>query len=344
MSKGKMLEGVMIGEAKQYSTLTKMLQLAYEDGNSERKKNLERASTKTILTNGIGEEKYKALLQSNAIQSTNLLQEQVYKTISEGAEPWRVMREILPIINTDTYSVRVVKGETGTYAVDVAEGAKVPIDTQVYTNEDISITKIGTRPIITTELVEDCLFDIIQLELTKAGARMENKLNRDCLLEILTDTTAGTSDVDPAGPHVAVTDLAKSRADVAGNNYLPDTLIMHPSFEGYLLQDSNLVYASWAGTAAGLRGADTGKIMGLTPHTCSVTTGSAGHVWGSTDAANNYNGIIMDKAAHTYLAMRRDLTVEEYDDPIHDILGIACTMRYGVSTIQAGSGVLVLTK
>ena len=84
--------------------------------------------------------------------------------------------------------------------------------------------------------------------------------------------------------------------------------------------------------------------MGLTPYTLTVTTGSTGHVWGSSDANHNYNGIIMDKAAHTYLAMRRDLTVEEYEDPIHDILGIACTMRYGTATIQAASGVLILTK
>jgi len=326
-----------------FNSFTKLLQLAFAS-KTDFKTIVDKPSTEVLLKSYLGDEKYKALLQSNAIQESNLLQEQVHKEISQGAEPWKVMREILPIIKTDSYSVRIVKGEIGTYAVDVAEGSKVPIDTQVYTKEDITISKTGTRPIITNELIEDGLFDIIQLELSKAGARMENKLNRDCLLEILTDTTAGTSDLDPAGPHVAVTDIAKARADVAGNNYLPDTLIMHPSFEGYLLQDSNLVYVSYAGASAGLRGAQTGKIMGLTPHICSVTTGDTGHVWGSTDASNNYNGIIMDKAAHTYLAMRRDLTVEEYEDPIHDILGIACTMRYGVGTIQAGSGILVLTK
>jgi hypothetical protein len=322
-----------------YTPMTKLLQVAFAKP-SEQKRLIEKDSTKFVL----GDEKYKALLQSSSVQESNLLQEEVFKTISEGAEPWKCMREVLPIIKTDTYSVRVVKGETGTYAVDVAEGAKVPIDTQVYSKEDISISKIGTRPIITNELVEDSLFDIIQLELTKAGARMENKLNRDCLLEILTDTSAGTSDVDPDGTHVAVTDVAKARADVAGNNYMPDTAIWHPSAEGYLLQDSNLVYASYAGSSAPLTTGNLPKFMGLKHYTCTVTTGSTGHVWGSTDAANNYNGIILDSKAHTYLAMRRDLTVEEYDDPIHDILGIACTMRYGVATIQAASGVLILTK
>jgi len=321
------------------SKLTKLLELGYA-GNVERSRLLDKPSTKNCFS----DKEYKALLQSDGSTSTTLIQEEVYKTISEGAEPWKCMREILPIIKTDSYSVRIVKGEVGKYAEQVAEGAKVPIDTQTYTKEDITINKFGTRPLITNELIEDGLFDVVELELKKAGARMENKLNRVALLEILTDTTAGTADVDPGGTHVAVTDIAKARADVAGNNYIPDTIIMHPSAEGYLLQDSNLVYASWAGQSNSLTSGTVPKVMGLKPYTLSVTTGDAGHVWGSTDAANNYNGIIMDSAAHTYIAMRRDLTVEEYDDPIHDIVGIACTMRYGAATIQAGSGVLILAK
>jgi len=321
------------------SKLTKLLEI-YFAGNAERSRILDKSSTKRVFS----DKEMKALLQSDSSVSTTLIQEEVYKTISEGAEPWRVFRDILPIIKTDSYSVRIVKGEVGTYAEQLAEGAKVPIDTQVYTKEDIVISKIGTRPLITNELIEDGLFDVVELELRKAGARMENKLNRDCLLEILTDTTAGTSDVDPEGLHAAVTDLAKGRADVASNNYMPDTLITHPTLEGWLLQDSNLVYAAWAGQSNTLATGNIPKLLGLTPHTCSVTTGSAGHVWSGTDAANTYNGIIFDKAAHTYLAMRRDLTVEEYDDPIHDIVGIACTMRYGVATIQAASGVLLLAK
>ena len=319
--------------------LVRMLDIAFAN-KSKQNSLMQKPSTKNIL----GDRTYKALLQSNAIQSSNLLQEQVWKTISEGAEPYRCMREVCPIINTDSYSVRVVKGETGTYADDVAEGSKVPIDTQVYSKEDITISKIGTRPIITNEMVEDCLFDIVDLELRKAGARMENKLNRDVLLEILTDTTAGTSDVDPEVAHIAVTDLAKARADVETNNYMPDKLVLHPSAEGYLLQDSNLAYVSYAGQSKSLSQGLMPTIFGLKPYICTVTTGSTGHVWGATDAANNYNAFMLDSKAHTYIGMRRDLTVEEYDDPIHDIMGIACTMRYGTATIQSASGVLLLSK
>lgn len=331
----------IIGEYLTYSPLTKMLQAAFAKP-SEQKEILESQSFKDLIVPKVGNDKYKALLQSNAIQSSYLLQEEVYKTISEGAEPFKCMRDILPIIKTDTYSVRIVKGETGSYADEVAEGAKVPIDTQVYTKADITIKKIGTRPIITNELIEDCLFDIAELELKKAGSRMENKLNRDCLLELLTDITV--TDVDPAGSHIEVSDIAKARADVENYNYIPDVMIMHPSAEGYLLQDSNLVYASYAGTAATLNSGKIPKILSLTPYTLSVTTNSTAEYWDSTDSSNHFNCVLFDSKASTYLAMRRDLTVEEYDDPIHDILGIACTMRYGVAGIQGYAGVKILTK
>jgi HK97 family phage major capsid protein len=326
-----------IGDYISYSPFTKLLQAAFGDNSV-----LDTPSAKTLLTPEIGEDKYKALLQSNALQESNLLQEEVFKTISEGAEPYKCMREILPIIKTDSYSVRIVKGETGSYAEEVAEGSKVPIDTQVYTKEDITINKIGTRPLITNELIEDSLFDIVELELKKAGARMENKLNRDCILEVLTDL--GVTNVDPDGSHVAVTDLAKARADIESANYMPDVMITHPSAEGYLLQDSNLVYASYAGSPSNLNTGKLPTILGMKPYTLSVTTGSTDKYWDSTDGANHYNVVLLDSKASTYLGMRRDLTVEEYDDPIHDILGIACTMRYGVATIQANAGVGILTK
>jgi len=316
--------------------LTKLLEIAYA-GNVERSELLGKDSTEKILGKDV-----KELLQSDSRQQANLLQEEVYNTISEGAEPWKCLREIVPIIRTDSYSVRVVKGETGTYAEDLAEGSNVPIDTQVYSKEDIVIKKTGTRPLITNELIEDSLFDIVNLELQKAGMRMENKLNRDVLLEILTD--AGTTEVEPADAHISISDLARSRAAVAAANYMPDKMIFHPTAEGYLLQDSNLAYAAFAGTTGPLTTGQIPKIMNMTPYTCTVTTGSTSKYWDATDSANHYYGLVIDSKASTYLAMRRDLTVEQYDDPIHDLKGISCTMRYGTGTIQANANNLILAK
>jgi len=324
------------------SKLTRLLQLAYA-GNSERTKLLNDPHVIHDL-GGKNSKTYKTLLQSNAINETTLLQEEVWKTVVEGAEPFKCFRDVLPIINTDSYSVRVVTGESGAYAQDIAEGAEIPIDTSSFSKTDITIKKIGTRPLITNELIEDALFDVVELELKKAGARLENKLNRDCLQAILSGMD-GITDVDPAGTNLAVSDLATARALVEAEGRMPDTLITHPIAEGQLLKDSNLVYVAYAGQGRTLETGELPRILGLKPYTLSVTVEDGfTYYWDGTDAANHYYALVLDSKNTAYIAMRRDITIERYDDPIHDLLGISCTMRYGVAVVDDKAGVRILAK
>lgn len=304
----------------------------------KRAKMLESERFKTI----VGEKAFKTLQQNEDITETTLLQEEVLKTIFEGAEPAKCFRDVLPIIKTKSYSVRVVTSTGGEYAAEVPEAAPIPIDTTSLSKVDITIKKVGTRPLITRELIDDALFDVVELELRKAGARMENKLNRDCLLEVLSGIT--NTDIDPAGSTLAVTDLANAVGTVKSKNYTPDTLITHPAAEAQLLQDSNLVYVAYAGTRRTLETGEIPRILGLRPWTCSVTTGSTSYYWDSTDADSHYYALVFDSQNMAMIAMRQDMTTEQYHDPIHDLVGISVTMRYGVKTIQGTAGVRILTK
>jgi HK97 family phage major capsid protein len=323
------------------SKLTKLLEYGFA-GNSERSKMMSKESFKKT----IGEAAYKTLLQSEntAITESTLVQEEVYKTIVEGAEPAKCMREVVPIINTKTYSVRFVKGQTGTYATNIAEGAKIDIDTQEFTKQDITINKIGTRPLITNELIEDSLFDIVELELKKAGNRLENKLNRDVLYQILQGTNKiSTSTMNPAGTHISVSDIALAVSKVKKQNYMPDILLVHPTAEAYLLQDSNLAYVSFAGQSSSLNQGKVPTIMGLRPYYCTATD-AASPVWDDTTAGSDVTAIVFSKNDLATICMRRDITVEQYDDPIHDLMGISCTMRYGTDVLRENAGCVIYHK
>jgi len=283
------------------------------------------------------------LLQSEAtaITDSTLVQEEVYNTVVEGAEPFKCMREVTPTVNVDSYSLRVVLGQSGTYADQIAEGQSINIDTQTYDKEDITINKYGTRPLITNELIEDSLFDIVELELKKAGARLENKLNRVILAAILANVSTNT--LNPAGPHIAVSDIARAVSLVKKQNYLPDILVTHPTAEGYLLQDSNLAYVSYAGQSNSLTSGSIPKLMGLTPYTCTATD-AASPTWDDTTAGSDVTALVLSKDDLGMLGMRRDLAVEQYDDPIHDLIGISCTMRYGYGVLRETAGCLVYHK
>ena len=322
------------------SKLTKLLEYGFA-GNSERSRMLNKEAFRNI----IGKDTHK-LLQSeaDAINDSTLVQEEVYKTIIEGAEPFKCMREVVPVINANSYSVRFVKSEGNNYAEKMAEGAKIPIDTEEYTKQDITISKYGTRPLITNELIEDSLFDIVELELKKAGARMENKLNREVLYAILQGSNKiSTNTVNPAGPHIAVSDIAFAVSKVKSQRYLPDILVTHPTAEGYLLQDSNLAYVSYAGSSGPLTGGEVPKLMGLAPYTCSATDASS-PTWDDTTAGSDVTGLVFSKADLAAICMRRDLTVEEYDDPIHDLMGISVTMRFGTDVLRETAGCIIYHK
>jgi len=302
---------------------------------SERKKLLEKNSFKVA----VGESTLKTLLQNEqqAVSDSTLVQEEVYNTVIEGTEPFRCMREVTPIVNTKTYSVRFVKGETGTYAQKVAEGSKVEIDTQTYTKQDVTIDKWGTRPVITNELIEDGLFDIVDLELRKAGARMENALNRQVLYQMLDGTYAvSTNSVDPgASTKLRVGHLAQAIAKVKGYNFMPDTLITHPHAEGALLEDSNVAYVSYMGSNSPLVTGNIPKLMGLTPHTSTVTdVDGSSALWDTTTAGTDIQALVFSKQDFATICMRRDITIEDYADPIHDLVGMAITMRFGTDVLN----------
>jgi len=335
------------------TTLTKLLEYGFA-GPNEQKRILKSYGFKKTLEGKIAFDKEgeelgdaHALLQSDAqaIADSTLVQEEVYNTVIEGTEPVRCMRDVFPVVATDSYSVRFVKGEVGTYADKVSEGGAIPIDTQTYTKQDITIDKYGTRPLITNELIEDGLFDVVDLELRKAGARMENKLNRVILYQILQGTYAiATNTLNPAGPHIAISDYARAIALVKDDNFIPDIMVTHPIAEGYLLQDSNLAYASYANGTEALRGGSIGsRILGLKPYTCTATD-AADPTWDDTTAASDVTSFICSKNDLGVLCMRRDLTVEQYDDPIHDLIGMSLTMRYGCDVLNELAGCIIYHK
>ena len=292
---------------------------------------------------------YKALLQSEeeAVAESTLVQEEVYNTIIDGAEPYKCFREVLPITTAESYSTRVVKGESGYYAYEVAEAGAITVDTQEYSKVDIPITKYGIRPIITNELIDDCQFDIVDIELRKAGMAMENKLNRVCLNEILNSSRAiSTNTLNPEGTHIAVSDLALARSKVIKQNWGGvDKLVTHPTAEGYLLQDSNIAYAAYMGTSGPLTSGTVPKLMGLTPYTCTATDLASSAIWGDTTAGTNVTGLIFSNTAPlAMIRMRHDLKVTNYDDPIHDLVGISLLMRYGVRVINESAGCKIYHK
>lgn len=320
--------------ARNDRVLSKLLEFGYEGSNGRRKMLSKPSFRKTIGEDRVKRIKNKELLKTENLESDTLIQEEILNKIYEGTEPFVCMRDALPTVNTDSNSLRIVLGESGSYAVDVGEGTEVDVYTQDYTTTDISINKIGTGALVSNELVEDGLWDVVEMEIQKAGKRMENKLNRDCISELLSGIT---NETDMTGSDMDMSTLASIKGKIKAYEYMPGTFIYHPTMEAEMIQDSNILYANRAGTAEYLKTGEMPPVLGLDPDMTSITLAdSDANNWG--DSANDNYGLVYDKDNIALLAMRRDISLKNYDDPIHDVTGAFATMRFGVSTIRANAG------
>lgn len=316
-----------------------MLKLAYA-GPSEKKDIIEHCIPKNLGCHYDGKKTtVKELLLSTGIESTTLLQTEIANVIIEGAEPFKQARNAIKTIPMNSKVMQVNIGETGTYAPVVAEGAEIPIDTQDYGSVTFTAKKYGVRPLITKELVNDALFDVVALEAAKAGARLENALNRAVVDEILgtnAATAALCTDFGGSGA-TPITFLNNTIATIKNSGFLPDRVLLHPSAAAAYrnaMYGLNYEYGNSLGTQG------VPNLCGCAMYETGVADNTATYVWGW--GTNDYlGGYVFDSNAAIAIGMRQDIQVEQYQDPIRDLVGLSATMRFDVQCLNSSAGILL---
>ena len=316
------------------SKLTKLLEFE-RAGNVEKKKIQNTNAFKTLVLDTLNKPN-KELLLSDAANATELLQESVYDTIIAGAEPVRCMRDVIPVIPIGDHQMRVTYASgAAAYASVVAEGATIPINVDKFNTVTITPYKIGVRPIITNEMIEDELWDMVEWHLNWAGRAIENKLNRD-VLDAFIVGSAHTAETGVG----AFDTMAECRATVEQYGWLPNKLVICPTMEKDLLKEDHFANASYYGNGTAVQTGRIPNVLGFDIHRLSVINGTT-YTWDSGfDGADEYGALMLDsRAPYMMIGMKRDISVEEYDDPIHDLAGIAATMRFNTGIIQDRAGI-----
>lgn len=276
----------------------------------------------------------KELLLTEAIESTTLIQAEVHKTVMEGSEPSLCMRSALPTIPMNSRTLNWTVGETGTYAPEIPEATDIPILDQDYDSVEFKAKKYGSRPLITNELLEDSPFALAEMEMRKAGRRVENRLNQNGITELI-DSAGLTQDVDISGtPTIAdagIKAIAAAVSKVRKAGFNPDSLIMHPSAEAIVLQE--FVPTNFYPTEEIVRTGMVPSLLGLKAYTCGVTKNGTKE-W-DYDTDGDIGMVVYDSMSAAAVGMRRDITVEQYADPIKDMVGMSVTSRFDVEMIIA---------
>lgn len=272
----------------------------------------------------------KELLLTETIESTTLIQAEAQKTLVEGAKIANCWRDAIPVIRMNTNVVNYPVGGSNTYAPEIAESAVIPISQQNYTSVQFSAKKYGGRPLITNELIEDGIFDIGAQEVKFMGEALENTLNQQAVSKFA--DSAGLEH-DAEGTDIGQKSIADAMAKVRNAGYYPDTLIMHPEAEAALVKE--LALSDYIGAAEAYKTGTVPGLYRLKTYVCGAEAlSSATQTWGY--AANGEIGmLVLDSRRAGAIGMRRDITVEQYTDPVRDALGFACTMRFDVEVLAA---------
>ena len=311
------------------SKLTKLLDY-HCAGNSKRRSLMDSNS----FINSFSQSEKQLLLSET--DQTSLVYREVLGAILAGAETRQSARKALPVINTLSNICRVdhITAPSGQYAGFVAEGAVIPQDNITFSGSAINVKKAAVRAPITNELIEDCHYDIIELELRRAGALLENKLNQEVITKIV-DGVSGPSDVDPNGSHIGTYDIGVAKGNVDSYGWMADTVILQPMAYGYLLDETNI-----GDITDGKH-----KLIGLNTYILdAVVDGTGTNKWTNYDAATNYGAAVFDSYNFAAIAMREDINIGKFNDPIHDLLNLTVKMRFGVKVLNADAGCLILAK
>ena len=318
------------------SQLTELLKFSYA-GNSEKKRMLNTESFKcTVLDNLTGDEK-NLLLSENDDYAT-LLQTEVIGTIVAGANQRRVIRDILPIYQVNSYKARVPFGSSpNSYATEVEDGGAIPTLDGAYYSGNKEIKKFAVRPNITNEIIEDDDYHIIESQLMRAGAAIENALNREAISEMLSGHGGTPTDIDPAGAHIKYEEIANARRAVVDRSWKPDTFIAHPKAIEYFAVSSSTMYD------LAIDGSDV--IFGMKLHELQdATYTTTTQKWDTTDAANHYYGLALDSKNYACILMRDDIHTTNFNDPVSDITELVVKMRCAVKVVNEDAAARILTK
>jgi hypothetical protein len=274
----------------------------------------------------------RELLVSEDIASTTLIQTEINRTIMDGAQPARCMRDVVPVFPMKGNTLQLNIGSSGRYAPFVGEGAEFTLRNQTYTARTWTAKKIGEIPLCTKEMVDDGLFSVVEMEVRAAGEACENTLNQ-WMLQVLLDNAGNEYDINAAVAALGgAAAIREAKALIAADGFHADTTVIHPQVETYVCKD----YTPIAYNPVAQEQMRTGllpMILGTKLSECGVelttTTKpvkSASYVWGAP--TDGYIGMVLfDSRKCGGIGMRQDMFVEDYRDPLRDLIGGKVSMR-----------------
>jgi len=206
----------------------------------------------------------------------------------------------------------------------VGEGAEIPLDNQGYESVTYTPVKYGVAIRITREMQEDSQFELLNRNIGLAGKRFAENETKLILtaLDGANATTAG-------GAQVTIANITDSMEDVEDNDFEPTDITMGNEVVKDLRNIDTFVEADKAGNREMMDRGFVGTIYAMSASKFSSSTKVA------PSTSHKKYAYIFDRAEAYGIAIKRDITVENFDLATYDMSGAAVTQRIDVQLLRS---------
>ena len=242
-----------------------------------------------------------------------------------------------PVVSCPGSSLKVDIEVDGSYVANLfSSGGKLPDENMLLTQPTATPKSFGINAAITNDLIEDSQFDMVETHLRR-GARQMGEYSTHIFLAdlILAADGDGTQNAVTTGASTVTDlgDLLDAWALNCADGFISDVAIVGPGPVSDILQDdsvakySDMFHSRWA-QGAPIATTDApmymGDFMGMKTYVIPEqrTTGD-----GALYLSSKWHSFVLNKANAMLTVRKRWLKMEDYSDPVRDLVGVVISGR-----------------
>jgi HK97 family phage major capsid protein len=206
----------------------------------------------------------------------------------------------------------------------VGEGAEVPMAGLDFTSITYTPVKYGVAIRITREMMEDSQFELLNKNISAAGIKFAE--NETALVLTALD---GANTTITGGASITIANITAAMLAVENQDYAPTDIIIGLEALSDLRNIDTFVEADKAGNTNLMQRNFIGTLYGMTVAKFSTNASPT-----TTYAKYAY---VFDRSQAYGIAIKRDLTVENFDMPTYDMQGAVLTQRIEVKLHRSKS-------
>ena len=203
----------------------------------------------------------------------------------------------------------------------VSDGAPIPLGNPAYTSFNMKPAKYGVRPAIHKEMQEDGQWSLINHAVMRAGREMGE--NEDAL--VVTDALDQAGNTVSGGTAITIANITRGIQYLEDNDFEATDFIVGPEVMNDIRNIDTFAEFNKYGTRDMQVKGEIPLVYGLRVHRIG------------THAITTTSSYIIDKEHAYVIAEKRPITMEKYDDKIHDMSGVVVTQRVKVRQLRANA-------